>query len=99
MPDNPEGTVSYEHLLMFERRGMPEIPAEGSNRFYNVKDLLGTVQNEREPLELILELLRENTEVTEETREMVRPDLVEAKLGAFGVNVDLKAVADRFKKK
>ncbi len=47
LPDNPKLTVSYEHLLSLERRGKTECCPEGSDRDYNIRDLLDGVEERR----------------------------------------------------
>ena len=58
MPDEPEITVSYEHLVRLERKGIEKYIPDGSEKEYNVKDLLGTVYVEKRNEEEILEILR-----------------------------------------
>ncbi len=48
MPDDPEITVNYKHLIRLEEEGIElYLPGE-SDKKYRVKDLLGTI---REPIE------------------------------------------------
>ena len=43
LPDKPEITVSYEHLIRLERKGVKMYFPDGSENEYDVKELLGTV--------------------------------------------------------
>ena len=97
LPDNPDAAVSYENLLRHEQAGVQEIMPDGAIRFYNVKDLLGTVQNERDRQEQILELQKEILAEVEETKKAVQPDVIEAKPSFMGVGVNLNALADKLK--
>ncbi|UCH98245.1 MAG: leucine-rich repeat domain-containing protein [Candidatus Aminicenantes bacterium] len=43
MPDEPGITVSYKHLIRLEQKGREYYEPDGSEKEYNVKQLLGTV--------------------------------------------------------
>jgi hypothetical protein len=63
LPDNPEVTVSYDHLIKLELKGRETYMPDGSDDEYNVSDLLGTVinrSNERALLEEILRIMEIN---------------------------------------
>ena len=62
LPDKPEVTVSYKHLLKLERKGIETYMPDGSDDEYNVSDLLGTVVNRARERILMEEILR-NTEI------------------------------------
>jgi internalin A len=40
LPDNPKVSVSYKHLINLEQRGKTDYSPEGSNRDYNIRELL-----------------------------------------------------------
>lgn len=44
LPDNPRVSVSYKHLILLEERGDTKLLPEGSEREYDVSELLGTVR-------------------------------------------------------
>ncbi len=92
MPDNPEITVSYEHLVRLERRGIREYMPDGSENAYNVKDLLGTIYSENKTEEEILQILRKLKEKsdTEETLLEKAEDIVILQPNFMGVGVDVK---------
>jgi len=43
LPDEPEITVSYKHLITLEKKCIKRFIPEGSEKEYNVKDLLGII--------------------------------------------------------
>ena len=45
LPDKPEVTVSYKHLIKLEMRGIEMYMPDGSDNEYRVSELLGTVIN------------------------------------------------------
>jgi hypothetical protein len=62
LPDKPEVTVSYKHLIKLELRGIEEYIPDGSDYEYRVSDLLGTVIN-RSNERMLLEEIFLNTEL------------------------------------
>ena len=58
LPDNPEVTVSYDHLIKLELKGRETYMPDGSDDEYNVSDLLGTVINRSNERALLEEILR-----------------------------------------
>lgn len=58
MPDQPWISVSYEHLIRLERLGEKTYFPDGSQRRYDIKNLLGTIQTESKTEEEILHILR-----------------------------------------
>ncbi|KAF5419007.1 MAG: hypothetical protein C5S49_00980 [Candidatus Methanogaster sp.] len=92
MPDDPEITVSYEHLIRLERRGTREYLPDGSEKEYNVKDLLGTIYSENKTEEEILQILRELKEKsdTEETLLKKAKDSVILQPNFMGFGIDVK---------
>ena len=63
LPDKPEVTVSYKHLIKLELKGIEMYMPDGSDNEYKVSDLLGTVINwnsERALLEEILQMMKLN---------------------------------------
>ena len=58
LPDNPEVTVSYDHLIKLELKGRETYMPDGSDDEYNVSYLLGTVINRNNERALLEEILR-----------------------------------------
>jgi len=58
LPDDPEVTVSYDHLIKLELKGRETYMPDGSDNEYNVSDLLGTVINRSSEKALLEEILR-----------------------------------------
>jgi len=61
LPDKPEVTVSYKHLIKLEMRGIEMQMFDGSDYEYRVSDLLGTVINRRSKKALLEEILQITT--------------------------------------
>ena len=75
LPDKPEVSVSYKHLIKLERRGTEFYMPDGSDYEYKVSDLLGTVVNrssERALLEEILQITEMNKSNEKEILEILR---------------------------
>ncbi len=47
LPDNPKVTVSYEHLINLEKRGKTDYSPEGSDRDYNIYELLDAIEDRK----------------------------------------------------
>lgn len=58
LPDKPEVTVSYDHLIKLELKGIETYMPDGSDNEYNVSDLLGTIINRSNERILLEEMLR-----------------------------------------
>jgi len=58
LPDKPDVTVSYKHLIKLEMRGIEMYMPDGSDNEYRVSDLLGTVINRTRERALLEEILR-----------------------------------------
>ena len=75
LPDDPEVTVSYDHLIKLELKGRETYMPDGSDNEYNVSDLLGTVinrSNERALLEEILRITEMNRSSGKEILKVLR---------------------------
>lgn len=75
LPNEPEVTVSYEHLIKLELRGIEMYIPDGSDYEYRVSELLGTVINwssERVLLEKILRITEMNRSSEIEILEILR---------------------------
>ena len=69
MPDNPTVTITYEHLVRLENKGISEYLPDGSDKAYDVSELLGSIavntKNEREIIEILRRLkTQSDTELT-----------------------------------
>jgi len=75
LPDNPEVTMSYDHLIKLELKGIETYMPDGSDNEYNVSDLLGTViyrSRERTLLEKILRIMEMDGSSEKETLKILR---------------------------
>jgi internalin A len=64
LPNEPEVTVGYEHLIKLELRGIETYMPDGSDNEYEVSELLGTVINGNGLMEILKEILQK-TEMNE----------------------------------
>jgi internalin A len=64
LPDEPEVTVGYEHLIKLELRGIETYMPDGSDNEYRVSELLGTVISGNGLMEILKEILQK-TEMNE----------------------------------
>jgi hypothetical protein len=64
LPDEPEVTVGYEHLIKLELRGIETYMPDGSDNEYRVSELLGTVISGNGLMEILKEI-KQKTEVNE----------------------------------
>jgi small GTP-binding protein len=89
MPDDPERTADYETLLKHAKRDSDIYYAEGSDKEYSVKELLGLVQPELE--EETLRLLRKIDNQTDdrETKTEAFNSLFELKPNIAGIGLNL----------
>ena len=87
MPDDPTCSADYHTLIRYAEQGSDIYIAEGSGKMYSVRQLLGTIEPDRE--DQIVELLKMIKAQLDEK------ELIEVKPGAFGVNVNLKELFAR----
>ena len=94
LPDEPEVTVSYNHLIRLEKHHIEDFIPDGSENEYRVKDLLGTLYVEKKTEEEILQLLRElkDKSDTEETLLKKAEDVVMLQPNFMGIGIDVKKV-------
>ena len=64
LPDRPDVTVSYKHLIKLEMKGIEMYMPDGSDYEYRVSDLLGTDIHKRSERLLLEEIFR-NTEISQ----------------------------------
>jgi len=101
LPDDFDVTVSYQHLLTLEKIGQKYYVPEGTDREYNVKELLGSVRLENSTEKEILNILRALKKDKDDEKTLLKKadKLFEIKPGAFGVSVDVKKLVKMLFKK
>lgn len=91
MPDEPEITVDYEHLLRLEEEGIKFFLPGKSNNKYRVKDLLGALAaGENREIEILqlLRIIKEDTD-TYETLTKKASDILIFNPKILGIGIDL----------
>ncbi|AKB24843.1 E3 ubiquitin-protein ligase SspH2 [Methanosarcina sp. MTP4] len=81
LPDEPEITVGYEHLIKLELRGIETYMPDGSDNEYKVSELLGTVIGGNGLMEILKELLQK-TEMNEKEILKILPNLQKIESGS-----------------
>ncbi len=81
LPDEPEVSVGYEHLIKLELRGIETYMPDGSDNEYNVSELLGTVINGNGLIEILKEILQK-TEMNEKEILKILKDLQKIESGS-----------------
>lgn len=94
LPDNRSVTVSLNHLLLLESRGVQSFFPEGANQEYDVSELLGQIRVKQTPDTEILTLLKEikDNQDTEDTLKEKANQIIELKPNFFGLGVNLNAL-------
>ncbi len=94
MPGEPEITVSYEHLIRLEKKGVEKYIPDGSENEYNVRDMLGTIYVGNPTEEEILQILRElkDKSDTEETLRKKANEVIMLKPNFMGLGIDLNSL-------
>ncbi len=92
MPDNPEISVSYKHLLFLNKSDIQTFIPDGSEEKYNTNDLLGRisveVKDEDEVLEILRELLKRIPEKKAKKIFTLNPNI-------NGLGIDINALIDK----
>lgn len=97
LPDKPEVSISYEHLVRLENNGKRRYMPEGADHEYDVRDLLGTVNKidvkemTNEEILQILEKLKKQVD-TEET--LLNKFLKIASINAGPIGINFNEVAN-----
>ena len=105
MPDEPNVTVSYKHLIRLEQRGREYYEPDGSEKEYNVKDLLGTVYVKKKSEDEVLQILRKLKEKSDNEETLLQKAtntiLLQPNIMGFGINLNnlIKKLFDKDKKK
>ena len=91
LPNEPEITVSYEHLIILEQKGIETFIPDGSENECNVKNLLGTVYVENKNEEEILQLLKKLVDKfdTEESLLEKANNIIMLQPSAFGFGMNI----------
>ena len=97
LPDEPEITVSYKHLIRLEDRGIETFIPDGSENECNVKKLLGTVYVENKTEEEILQLLKKLVDKfdTEESLLEKANSIIMLQPNAFGIGMNINELVRR----
>jgi len=92
LPDEPEITVSYEHLIRLERKGEKTYFPDGSENEYDVKELLGTVYVENKNEEEILQLLKKLVDKSDTEESLLEKAnsiaIIQPNIGGLGININ-----------
>jgi small GTP-binding protein len=97
LPDQPETTVSYGHLLRLEREGIKECYPEGATHPYDLRDLLGTVCLEPAPnTEEFVEILRQVLRESDSRQSMAAKanDIIMLQPNFMGLGININAALD-----
>ena len=98
MPDDPDVSISYKHLLMLEGQGENRYFPDGANHPYNVQELLGTIRIEakygEQELMRILQSIINETDSQERIIEKAN-SVVMMQPNFMGMGVNLNALAEK----
>lgn len=101
LPDLPETTVSYDHLLRLEREGIIELYPEGSRHTYNIRNLLGTVwvEPKRSPGEFIqiLKQVLQDSDSRQSVADKAK-NILMLQPNFMGIGIDINKILDMFGK-
>jgi len=102
MPDQPSITVSYKHLVRLEELGEKTYIPDGSDKCYDVKGLLGTIQvdsrTEEEALDILNKLKSDSDTVDTLLKKANDIILLQPNFFGFGIDVN-KLLSKLFHKK
>ena len=101
LPDEPDITVSYKHLITLKGKGIKTFIPDGSENEYNVKELLGTVYVENKNEEEILQLLRillDKSDTEESLLEKVN-NIVMLQPNVYGIGVNINELVKKVLKR
>ncbi|MGA7891774.1 MAG: COR domain-containing protein, partial [Candidatus Sulfotelmatobacter sp.] len=97
MPDRPEVLVTYRHLLRLESKGARTYIPDGTDREYDVQELLGYVKPEPKTEAEVLKLLHQLVE-NGDTRDTLAEKANRAVMlqpNFFGIGINLNALIER----
>ncbi|MCP4580155.1 MAG: GTP-binding protein [candidate division Zixibacteria bacterium] len=97
MPDQPDITVSYQHLIRLERKGIVEYLPDGSDKEYNAKELLGSIHQPEKTEDETLQILRKLKDQfdTEETLKEKANSIITLQPNFFGIGVNVNEFIKR----
>ena len=97
MPDDPEITVDYKHLIRLEKRGIDVYLPGDSEKEYKVKDLLGSIAAGKASEEEILQILRKMKTDRDTVESLLKKanDIFILQPTLFGVGINLNAVIQK----
>ena len=99
LPDEPEITVSYKHLIRLEHKGITTFIPDGSENECNVKELLGTVYVENENEKEIVHILQKPADESDTKDSLKEKEgknrIVIAEPNIYGFGVDLSELYRR----
>ncbi len=101
--DEPGIAISYGHLVHLAKEGVKQHYPDGASRAYEVDELLGTLQVQRQRTdEEFLRLLKSALAESDDEKSLLKKadDIISFQPGFMGLNVDVKAlVAELFKRR
>ena len=98
MPDQPSISISYEHLIRLERLGEKTYIPDGSQKAYDIKNLLGTIQigsRTEEEIMRILGKLKTESDSSESLLEKAN-QVIMLQPNFFGIGINLNNLVGRF---
>jgi len=100
MPDNSEVTVSYAHLVRLEEMRVEQYMPDGSDKEYDVKELLGSVSVGRKTEKEMLQILRKLKADSDTKESFARKvnEIVQIQPGVLGVSVNVNKLVELIEK-
>ena len=97
MPDNPEVTVSYDHLTRLEQKGLGEYLPDGSEKEYDVKELLGSIYVEHKTEKEALQLLRKLQDQSDTQGTLLEKvnDVIILQPNFFGLGININQLVNK----
>jgi hypothetical protein len=95
MPDDPEVTADYQTLLDNVEDGIERYRPDGAKRAYNVHELLGLIEPDREDEQLsLLRMIKEQMDEKDSGAEVIN-SLVKLEPNFFGISFNLNEAFKR----
>ena len=97
MPDQPSISISYEHLIRLEGLGEKTYIPDGSQKAYDVKDLLGTIQTESKTEGEIMHILRKLKTESDTSESLLEKanQVVVLQPNFFGIGINVNNLVQR----
>jgi hypothetical protein len=98
LPDNPEVTVSYQHLLTLAQAGVDQQIFEGSSNVYRISDLLGMIQLDERGGQEILDIVRGAKGEVADKESFIEAlnRIVDLKPNVIGFGINLNELIERW---